>query len=110
MDTNDLMNMRPFNTSRDDCGPLLKALPKEKGKPFHASGYPEKQSLKQGLCRSYVRDDPREQGRAGLIRQGRRKNQDEVNYRNLLWARELGCTGEAERIVTEAPGTGEVIN
>lgn len=49
------------------------------------------------MCRLYVRDDPREQEpRTGVIRQGRRKNQDEVNYRDHCCGQgELDCTGRS---------------
>lgn len=44
-----------------------------------------------------MRDDPREQEpRTGVVRQERRKNQDEVNYRDHCCGQgELDCTGRS---------------
>ena len=49
------------------------------------------------MCRLHVRDDPREQKPStGVIRQGRRKNQDEVNYRaHCCGQGELDCSGRS---------------
>lgn len=57
----------------------------------------------------YVRGHPREQKqRTGVMRQGRRENQDEMNYEDR-------CCGrfhweKPKELSTEAPGMGAVIN